>query len=79
MIYADNVRTISIVGQNARIQFEAVMEASKEGENTQLHKERTATVVMPIQGLGQLLGILEQLKQQIEAKREEDGKDTKST
>ena len=66
MVYADTVKNITIVGPNARIRFEAIKEAVKDGDKTNFETEETLTLVLPVPALGKLADILEDLKQQIE-------------
>ena len=62
MIYADAVKSISIIGSNARIQLETITESEIiDGKNT-FKKEIISTIVMPLTGLDGLMNILEQLK-----------------
>ena len=69
MIYADAVKSISIIGNNARIQLETITESEIiDGKNT-FNKEVISTIVMPLTGLDGLMNILEQLKKQIKEKK----------
>tara|TARA_B100002052_G_C15422478_1_gene393381 strand:- start:196 stop:456 length:261 start_codon:yes stop_codon:yes gene_type:complete len=69
MIYADAVKSISIIGSNARIQLETITESEIiDGKNT-FKKEIISTIVMPLTGLDGLMNILEQLKKQIKEKK----------
>tara|TARA_Y100001970_G_C14216987_1_gene850239 strand:+ start:525 stop:785 length:261 start_codon:yes stop_codon:yes gene_type:complete len=69
MIYADTVKSISIIGNNARIQLETITESEIiDGKNT-FTKEIISTIVMPLTGLDGLMNILEQLKKQIKEKK----------
>ena len=69
MVYADTVKSISIIGSNARIQLETITESEViDGKNT-FKKEVISTIVMPLTGLDGLMNILEQLKKQIQEKK----------
>ena len=78
MVYADNVANITIVGPNARIRFEAIKEARKEGEETSFQTEETLTLVLPVPALGKLADILEDLKQQIKAQQDKASAETEA-
>ena len=70
MVFADAVKSISIIGSNARIQLETITESEIiDGKNV-LKKEVISTIVMPLTGLDGLMNILEQLKKQIKEKKD---------
>ena len=70
VIFADNVKSISILGNTARIQLEIITGSFfKDGKKT-FEKEDSSTVIMPIIALDGLYNILEQLKKQIKDKKE---------
>ena len=69
-IFADNVKSISILGNTARIQLETITGSFVEDGKKTFEKELTSTVVMPIIALDGLYNILEQLKKQIKEKKE---------
>ena len=72
MIYADSIKSISILGNTARIQFETIVRSTIDANNKKsFEKENTSTVVMPIIALDGLYNILEQLKNQIKEKKEQ--------
>ena len=69
MVFADAVKSISIIGNNARIQLETITESEIiDGKNV-FKKEVISTIVMPLTGLDGLMNILEQLKKQIKEKK----------
>ena len=69
MVFADAVKSISIIGSNARIQLETITESEIiDGKNV-FKKEVISTIVMPLTGLDGLMNILEQLKKQIKEKK----------
>ena len=69
MIYADAVKSISIIGNNARIQLETITESEIINGQNNFKKEVISTIVMPLTGLDGLMNILEQLKKQIKDKK----------
>tara|TARA_Y100000590_G_scaffold457805_1_gene611206 strand:+ start:2279 stop:2560 length:282 start_codon:yes stop_codon:yes gene_type:complete len=70
MLYADSIKSVSIIGSNARMQLEAIVDTVKNGEKNEFKKDVVGTIVMPASALDGLLNILEQLKSQIKEKKD---------
>lgn len=71
--YADRLGNINIAGGMARLDFLTVKGVENEGKQVQL--EKSFRLVMPMDGIFQTIGLLEEMKQalmkQVEAEKSE--------